>query len=287
MKLSVIIPCYNAADTIGPQLTALASQDWDEPWEVIVVDNKSTDASMLVVKEYLGQAMNLRIVDASAQQGCPYALNVGARASSGEMLAFCDADDVVGPGWIAAMGRALAQYDFVASRFDTEKLNPLWVQKSHKNPQENGIQKYSYPPFLPHAGGGGLGVKRTLFEAAGGFDESLLILQDTDFCWRLQLMGVELHFVPEAVVYVRYRDSIRALYRQARGYGAYNVLLYKRYRPLGMPKLSWKASARRWMRLLNYLQGVHHKAGRARFMWQFGARVGRLQGSIKHRVMAL
>ncbi len=291
MKLSVVIPCYNAADTIAEQLEALASQRWSEPWEVVVADNGCTDNSMEIVRQYQGRLPNLRIVDASARRGSPYALNTGVEAARGESLAFCDADDVVGDGWLPAIGQALSKYDFVACRFDTERLNPPWLQKSRSNYQKEGLPKYRYPPYLSHSGGGGMGVKRDLHQAIGGFDESLPILHDTDYCWRLQLAGVELHFVPDAVIHVRYRKTFRGIYKQARGYAEYNVLLYKRYRPLGMPALSWKRGARRWVRrwirLLKRLPCLRSKGDLANWVWQIGWQVGRLQGSIKHRVLAL
>lgn len=287
MKLSVIIPCYNAADTIATQLAALASQRWSEPWEVIVSDNGSTDELMAIVEQYREQLPNLRIVDASARRGQPYALNVGARAATGDALAFCDADDEVAPGWVAAMGEALSKYDFVAGRLETEKLNKSWVQKARRGLQQDGLQAYKYPSYLPHAAGCSLGLKRSLYEAIGEFDESLPLLHDTDYCWRVQLAGTELHFVPNAVVHYRFRNTLSGVYRQARGYAEYNVLLYKRYRPLGMPELSWKTGVKAWVRLLRRLSRIRSKEGLARWVWQSGWCMGRLQGSIKHRVFAL
>ena len=124
MKLSVIIPCLNAAGTIGAQLDALAVQQWDQPWEVIVADNGSTDRSLAIVERYRYKLPNLRVVDASARRGQPCALNTGAMAAKGDALAFCDADDEVAPGWLPAMGKALSKYDFVACRVDFKKLNP-------------------------------------------------------------------------------------------------------------------------------------------------------------------
>jgi glycosyltransferase involved in cell wall biosynthesis len=100
MKLSVVIPCYNAESTIEEQLDALADQHWIEPWEVVVANNRCTDNSIAIVRSYQSKIPNLRIVDASERQGQPYALNIGAEAALGEALAFCDADDVVGEGWL-------------------------------------------------------------------------------------------------------------------------------------------------------------------------------------------
>lgn len=62
MRISVIIPCYNVASTIGCQLEALASQEWSEPWEVIVADNGSSDNSVAIVKTFLERIPSLVIV---------------------------------------------------------------------------------------------------------------------------------------------------------------------------------------------------------------------------------
>jgi GT2 family glycosyltransferase len=185
------------------------------------------------------------------------------------------------------MGRALTTHEFVAGRFDTEKLNEPWIFKSRANIQRDGLSQYRYPPYLPHSGGGAIGVRRALHEIIGGFDESLPILHDTDFCWRLQLAGVTLHFVPEAVAHIRYRASMRDIYRQARNYAEYNVLLYKRYHPLGMPGLDFKTGFDAWRRFARKLPRVRDRAQLGRVIWDLGWRMGRLQGSVRHRVMAI
>ncbi len=287
VKTSVIIPCYNAEATIGAQLQALASQQWSEPWEVLVVDNRCTDGSMAVVAQYQTQLPQLRVIKAYERQGQPYAVNTGVQAAQGENVLFCDADDVVGDRYVAAMSAALNQHEFVACGFEETRLNELWVQSSHANLQKNSLSRYSYPPFLAHSGGGVLGVKRELFLKFGGFDESLPILHDTDFCWRLQLAGIELTFVSDTVVHIRYRSTLRDLFRQSRNYAEYNVLLYKRYRNLGMPKLTLKTSARKWLSLTHNLRMIRSQIGRARLAWQLGWCAGRVRGSIKHRVLAL
>lgn len=285
MKLSVIIPCLDGSQTISVQLEALARQEWPEPWEVIFADNGSTDRTIEIVKSYQERLPNLRIVDASARRGQPYALNVGARAATGESLLFCDDDDEVGAGWLAAMGDALARYDFVAARCDSEKLNVPWVRASRGELQHNGLFQSSLGH--PYAGGGTLGVKRALYEAIGGVDESLPVLHDIDLCWRLQSAGVELHFVPDAVLHVRFRDTYVGMYRQARAWGNYHVLLCKKHRVLAAPEVVAKGSIRAWTRLMRRLPSlVVSKADRGRWIWRFGWLVGRLQGDVKYRVLA-
>ena len=288
MKLSVIIPCFNAADTIAIQLEALASQEWSEPWEIIVSDNGSTDDSVTIVEQYRKRLLNLRIVDSSDRKGAAHARNVGVRAAAGEALAFCDADDEVAPGWLKAMGEALSRNEVVAGRMDDEKLNEPWTRKARRCPQREGIQGYSYPPYLPHAASCNIGIKRSLYEVVGEFDESFYFLDDTDYCWRCQLGGREIHFVPDALVHYRFRHTLGGIYRQALNYAEYNVLLYKKYRSLGMPKLSSNASMKAWLNLLKHLLKVFlGKESFSRWVWQFGWRMGRLNGCIKYMVFAL
>ncbi len=288
VKLSVIVPCYNAAETIAVQLEALANQQWPESSEVIVANNGSTDESMAIVERYRHRLPNLRIVDASARRGAAYASNIGAEAAKGEAIAFCDADDEVAPGWVAAIGAALSKHDFVASRFETEKLNaPMFCRK---HIQEERLMVASYPPYLPHAGGCGLGVKRSLHQKIGGFDESLFYLYETDFCFRLQLAQARLHFVPEAVVHIRYRNSWLGMYRQSRGYSEYRLLLIKKHLALGAPQPSWKrllvSWSYSWKELTRYLLQIRRKSDVTKFVWQLGWCVGRVKGCIKHKVVA-
>jgi glycosyltransferase involved in cell wall biosynthesis len=295
VNLSVIIPCFNGACTIGAQLEALAKQRWHEPWEVIVADNGSTDESVAIVERYKSSVPNLRVVDASARRGQPYALNVGAQAARGDALAFCDADDEVALGWVAAMSRALSEYDFVASRIDVEKLNAPWiVEVSRNHVQRTELQKASYPPYLPHAGGGTLGVKRSLHEAIGGFDESLPYLHDTDYCFRLQMKGVRLQFIPDAVVNIRCRDKPGAFFYQACHYAEYRVLVYKKYRSSNKSDLwRWKVYLDGWRKLLLSFARLRSEISRplpvtkiraALWLWKLGCQIGSLKGSIKYRV---
>lgn len=118
MKLSVILPCFNGADTIAVQLEALANQQWSEPWEVIVSNNGSTDESMAIVERYRNRLPNLLIVDAHAppepRRGVTHSYNTDIKAATGDAFVFCEADDEVAPGWLTAMGEALKHYDFVA-----------------------------------------------------------------------------------------------------------------------------------------------------------------------------
>ncbi len=290
MKLSVIIACYNAADTIGDQLNALASQHWSEPWEVIVVDNLSTDDLMEVVARYKAHLPNLQIVKAYDRRSRAYARNVGVRAARSEAIAFVDADDQVAPGWASAMGNALETFNFVAGRFETKTLNPPWLSEALENRvcshQRDDLAQNWYPPYLPHAAGGTLGIRRSLHEAIGGFDESQAFLSDTDYCFRAQLAGHKLHFVPDATVHYRYRTTLPGIYIQARNWAQYETLLFKKYGYKGSRELwRWQAYLKVWAAVVKKLPGsLPSREGRAVSMWRMGRLVGALKGSLLYRV---
>ena len=281
MKLSVIIPCLNAARTLRDTLEGLSRQTWTQPWEVVLADNGSTDGSNDLALSFRDRIPNLRIVDASLRQGQPFALNTGAHAARGESIAFTDADDQVADGWVAAMGNALAQHEMVACRIDAAKLNPAWSQNC---PQREGVQKLWYPPWLPHVGGGTLGLRKDLFQKVGDFDEALPYLHDTDFCIRAQMHGVNIYFVREAVLYFRNRSTLADHYRQARNYAEYNVILAKRYWEPNVDKsMFWKCYAKDCFQLLRLARSARSRDCRFQFAWSLGRQIGRAKGVLKYR----
>jgi cellulose synthase/poly-beta-1,6-N-acetylglucosamine synthase-like glycosyltransferase len=238
VRLSVVIACLNAEATIGVQLESLSRQVPPLPgtvgWEVLVCDNGSSDRTLDVVDRYRGR-LPLRVVDASQQRGAGPARNAGARAATGSWLAFCDADDEVGPGWVDAMAGALARHRFVAGRFDSARLNGPRALRSRPVDQTAGLQLSSPLVGLPHAGAGNMGIHRDVFLGLGGFDPDVPCLEDTDLSWRAQRAGVELVYVPEAVVHVRLRSTLRGMYAQGLAYGAAHAQLERRHGPLDGP----------------------------------------------------
>ena len=184
MKLSVIIPCFNVANTIAVQLEALAHQHWCERWEVIISNNGSTDETVAIVKQYQQKLPHLRIVNSSDRRGAAHARNVGALAAASDALAFCDADDEIAPGWVAAMGEALSKYDFVAGKRDYNKLNEPWTLKTRPLSQQDGLKK---SPYLSHASRYAQTFMEGKRESLGAFVEEL---SASPFQGRPRWMGV-------------------------------------------------------------------------------------------------
>lgn len=228
--ISIVIPTYNAAATLGEQLDALAMQTFVGDIEVIVSDNGSTDNLTDAVTEH--PLARLRIVDSSDEKGASHARNIGAARAEGDFLAFCDADDRVHPGWLDALVRAAGEFDAVTGPYETTSINSADV--ASWRPIRPPNQREETPGFLPAALGGNLAMWRNVFERVGGFDETLPVGEDVDIAWRIQLAGFTLGHVPDAVVAYRLRDSYKALWRQSFSYGRVGPTLYQRYRHNGL-----------------------------------------------------
>ncbi|MCB7137041.1 glycosyltransferase [Cellulosimicrobium marinum] len=223
--VSVVIPARDAAATLGEQLLALCPQVEAVRGEVVVADNGSRDATPDVVARAARRWPVVRLVDASSGHGPGGARNVGVAAARAPVVAFCDADDVVSGGWLAALLSAAQDGRLVAGPLDRERLGggQSWQQ------QVDGLMRNPIMPGLYCAGAGNLALRRVDFLALGGFVAELRAGEDVDLCWRAQLAGLEMALAESAVVHVRARSSLRGLYRQMYGWGTGSRVLEQRY----------------------------------------------------------
>ncbi len=289
--VSVIIACFNGAATLPETLESLVGQRWSRPWEIVLADNGSTDASVQVFEDVARRHPDLpmRVVDASAHRGKAHALNVGIPAAHGRALLVVDADDTVAPGWLAAMGTALDRHAFVAARMDIRALNPPWTER--RQAQEHGLSRLPHAPGCPQAAGGTQGFRREVFDTLGGFDTGFICLDDIDFCVRAHLASFTLSFVPEAVVNYRFRDDPAGIYRQCYSYCYDRALLRRRYAadPVLAPG-PWLALGRRMGRVqLRRLAWALRRqqpslVDRARVHRELGNAMGQLFGALAFRV---
>jgi glycosyltransferase involved in cell wall biosynthesis len=284
--VSAVLACRNAEDYLAQQLEALARQCCPAPWELIISDNGSTDRTRLIAEGFRSRFPRMVVIDSSPQIGPGAARNAGIRAARGDRILFCDGDDEVGVGWLAAMSEALEHHGLVAARIDHDLLNDAWSQPA-RNPQPGLLQ--TDPPFLPYTFGAALGVRRSVHDSIGGFDESFNEAgEDRDYCYRAQLAGTPLVLAPNAVVHYRHRAGALEMYRQARAYGSANVRLYRDYRHLGLGRPPLAPAAVSWAVTPVKLFGALTSRRRfATWMARLGWRVGRLEGSVRYRVWAL
>lgn len=281
--ISVIIPVRNGSDTIAEQLEALAGQTYDGAWEVVIADNGSTDDTRSIANEWAPRLPKLSIVDASERSGSSFARNLGAANAAGEFLAFCDADDVVVPEWLASLADAARDFDAVTGRQDASVVNPEAVQ-SWRPPRVVGLPRSHFLPYAPSCN---LGVWADVFATTGGFDEEYPQSHDVEWSWRAQLASFTLGFAPGAVVHYRYRASPRGVARQAYLSGLDSARLYRDYRSRGLRHAPLTKVLRTWGWLVVRLPYLWSPARRGIWIRRAGESAGRLAGSVRFRVLFL
>lgn len=277
------MPVYNAAEVLTDQLDALAHQTYEGPWELIVADNGSTDDSPGVLQRHQGVSPRLRIVDASTRQGATHARNVGTDAAGGDLIVYCDADDVVDRGWLEAMVGASATAGIVGGRLDTSRLNRKTARRWRSSICESELPHMM--DFLPFASSANLAVWRDVYDDLGGWDERYLCgCDDVDFSWRAQLSGHELRFAPHAVVHYRYRPTVRGNARQVYRYATAMPMLYRDFRAHGARRKSVLGALCTWARLFWTVPRLARRATRGRWVVSAARSWGHLVGSAHHRI---
>jgi glycosyltransferase involved in cell wall biosynthesis len=259
------------------QLRALADQECDDEWEVVIADNGSTDQSREVAAHWSEQHGRIRWIDASAVPGAPAARNAGARAARGDLLAFCDCRRRGShPGWLASCARALGSADVVAGIFDFWSLNGLQANRPrHRRP----CCSYSVPAGRPERQ-----PCRSPSEPSMRSEDSaeeLVTGEDIDLCWRLQTHGLPLrHRGSGAVVSKRGRSGFVDVFKQGAAFGRGGPVLYRRHRGAGARR-NLASAAKSWLWLVARLP-LLFKSPAQRNQWAraAGVRTGRLAGSV-------
>lgn len=227
--VSVVVPIYNGAVTIGACLDSLLHQTAvDFCYEIIVVENGCTDTTAQVVQRYPVRLISCR------ERGPAAARNTGVTVSTGDILAFTDADCIADPGWLAALVAPFAdpQVGAVAGAiraYDCGGHTLVGCFSHEHEPLVNYIS--GEHEFLPHVCTANASYRRVVFDQLGGFNRRLATAEDIDLSWRMQLeTSYTVRYAAAAVVRHQHRETLRGLCRLYYHYGFGEVLLDTLYR---------------------------------------------------------
>jgi glycosyltransferase involved in cell wall biosynthesis len=207
--ISVVICTYNRCQMLpGALESVLAQQTGGVRYEVIVVDNNSTDQTRQVIESYIWRgATNLHYVF-EGRQGKPYALNKAIDCARAPILAFTDDDIRVAPDWVAKIKRAFdehAEVDLVGGKvLPIWDGPPAWLTREHWSPL--ALVDYGDAPFYTSAHrptclvGANLSMRRETFDLIGRFSTSLLRCQDHELQLRLWRAGRQGLYLPDVIV---------------------------------------------------------------------------------------
>ena len=281
----MIIPARNEERHLGEQLDALQDQEWDGEWEVIVVDNGSTDGTAALVLDRARGWPRLRLISAPERGDQSYAANQGVAATSARAWVFCDGDDIVQPGWVAAFGEALSEAGVVTGPLELDRLNPRRLANSRGRSVEAAVG--SFAGLFPVVRGNNYGTTRAVWEHVGPLAEQSFPVADVEFSLRVHRAGIDVVGVARARVHYRYRSSLEGLWRQGFAYGRGRTRIVRLLVEANEPRPARFAGWRSWAWLVANCWRVVRPAGRQQLVWVAANRWGQLVGSIENRVLYL
>jgi glycosyltransferase involved in cell wall biosynthesis len=223
-KISVIVCTYNGARTIRDCFEGLRRLDYPS-FEVIVVNDGSTDATPDIAREY-----GFRVIS-GRNHGLSHARNVGLRAASGEIVAYIDDDAYPDPDWLRYL--AVGFLGSAHAGIGGPNLPPPGdglVAESVANAPGGPIHVLLSDREAEHIPGCNMAFRRKALLAIGGFDPQFRTAgDDVDVCWQLREQGLTLGFHPGAVVWHHRRNSVRTYLKQQMGYGRAEALLERKW----------------------------------------------------------
>jgi len=210
MKASVIVLSWNGMDYLEDCLNAVLSQDYPD-FEVIVVDNGSTDGSADFVAQHFPR---VRLIRNERNLGFAAGNNVGLRAATGDVLVLLNQDTVVRPGWLAALVNALE--DKAVGVAGCKILYPDgktiqhaggWIEwplgvPHHYGRGERDTGQWDVPRPVEYVTGAAMAFRRDVLEQVGFLDEEFwpTYFEDADFCLQARKAGHKIWYTPEATL---------------------------------------------------------------------------------------
>jgi GT2 family glycosyltransferase len=235
-RVSVVVCSRDGASTLRECCQGLLALDYPD-YEVIVVDDGSTDATASIAADY-----GFRVIS-TENRGLSSARNTGWRAASGEIVAYLDDDAAPDPDWLKYLAVAFREGGYAGvggPNIPPPGASPVAACVAHAPGNPNHVLLSDRE--AEHIPGCNCAFRRDSLEAVGGFDPHFRVAgDDVDVCWRIRERGWKIGFSPAAMVWHRRRDSVAAYWHQQRGYGRAEAQLERkwpeRYNSAGY--LSW------------------------------------------------
>ena len=218
VRVSIIIPHWNGIDTLSECLISLFKTRHDS-YEVIVVDNASTDGSQPWLKNKYPQ---VKLIENDKNYGYAGGCNRGALEANGDYLIFLNNDTIQDPDWIQNLEKFMKKDKMIAAVqpkilnyfnkriFDyaggsggyMDRFCFPFARGRIFSKQEEDIGQYNDSKQCFWSSGTAFMIRKELFFEAGKFDEYFFShMEEIDLCWRLQAMGFQIWVEPNAVVY--------------------------------------------------------------------------------------
>jgi GT2 family glycosyltransferase len=232
VALSVVVPTFERRPSLARLLDALERQDIALPFEVIVVDDGSSDGTAVWLRARPRAAYSLRVLE-QAHAGPAAARNLGVAQARGELIVFLDDDVVPEAGLLAAH---VAAHEAAPNSVVCGTMlppdgwdRPTWIRWEEQKlvaqyrAMRDGVYSCTYRQFFT----GNASLARERFAAAGGFDVTFARAEDVDLGFRLDRLGMHFVFEPLARTYHYPQRTFAAWQRTPYRYGQADVVMHR------------------------------------------------------------
>ena len=229
--ISVIIPVYNDPEGLRDTLESLVDQNFEEYYEILPVDNNSTDNTGEVIQEFEREYPDLvRGLEENEIQSSYAARNKGIKGAEGDILCFLDADMWVESSYLSDIARYFErnpEVDYIGCNVELVSNKDSLASRYNLLsgfPVEDYIEGSNFAPTCC------LAIRKNVFDEVGLFDDRLVSGGDMEFGERANQAGLKQEFAKGITLYHPTRDSLRSLlkksFRVGKGHGQLDV-----YRP--------------------------------------------------------
>ena len=223
-RVSVVVCTYNGSRTIRDCLDGASRLAYPD-YEVIVVDDGSSDATAVIARQY-----DCRLIQ-TENRGLASARNSGLAAATGDIIAYLDDDAHPDPDWLTYLAATFLRTGYAG-------VGGPNIAPPGDGPIAECVARAPGGPVhvlvtdreAEHIPGCNMAFRKSCLDAIGGFDPQFRTAgDDVDVCWRLQERGWTLGFHPAAMVWHHRRNSVRAYWRQQIGYGRAEAMLERKW----------------------------------------------------------
>jgi glycosyltransferase involved in cell wall biosynthesis len=222
--VSVIVPMYNSQETIESCLDSLVNLDYPKDrYELIIVDDHSTDESVKIAREFANIYDNIRLLNQKiGKKGPAAARNFGIKQAKGEFIASTDSDETKFPNWL----------NECMPYFSNSKIAAVGSLVFEKHPLDSGISPKIQsiiinPAAIPGIVRAGSTVYRKKYlQEVGGFNEFCTFNDlDVELHNLLLRQGYELKAIKKYIGQHKQRHSLKAFYNRMKGFGAAGLIM--------------------------------------------------------------
>lgn len=219
--VSVVISCYNNAETIRESLKSLLNQNYPN-YEVILVNDGSTDNTLEIINEIISGKSNIKIISYEKNKGVAVARNVGIKSSNGDIIVFSDADCIFERDWMKKLVNKFNDGVGSVGGPDQCPSDSDWINHSIDYAMTSfigtgGLRRGEKSLGKYHPKGCNFGITREAIEKVGIFDKRLTRYrgEENELNFRIENAGFNINYSPEALVWHKRRATFKKFWKQS------------------------------------------------------------------------